>query len=652
MASNPFFELYVGDRLSSEEYVTIFSPFLVESAEPLFVPGNIVVTGVQGSGKSMLLSLLRPDIRLSYAKGNMEFPVAKRMRNFIGAGINLAHSNAIDFGYRRFEGEESEVALLFGDFVNYSIALDLLSSVQKLSECAVSSDEIGIVFDKPRREALAGIIRKHDVWEGYLAKCQDLRDIEGRMRLRINSYRSFLHMNDQEFKQEIRETKTAIGDPISALVQSLVQSEIIKPQTNVFVHVDQYEELANITYGPNSAIDYRAVINRALAKRDRLVSYRIGTRGHAWHGHAKIFGVQAKLEEERDYKFIDLDEKLRRNENVRGWIFPPFAADVFARRLRYAELTESQDGAALLKHVFGDGLTQEQKAMRYAGKSPARAVRLDDNWPPSIKTDLLKLAESNPLSARLGEAWILQKGVVPNVLEEPWNEKGRQWWKKERIDLALLQIAGRCAQRPFWCGRTEVIDLSGGNILIFMSICQIIWDVWLQIGNGNPERKIRLQEIEPGVQAVGVLRASEYWLKKISQETGRSGERLRFVRGIADKFGMALLSSRKLSNPGHNGFSVADEDLDRSPDVKDFLEELSDYGNLLVLKHTTKEKDRRSRRKWYLNPILCPNFKLPYKRLKEPRYVTAAEVADWMREFGIKPQGDPEQLSFFAVNRQ
>ncbi|MCG2672789.1 hypothetical protein ACFPFP_38425 [Bradyrhizobium sp. GCM10023182] len=125
-------------------------------------------------------------------------------------------------------------------------------------------------------------------------------------------------------------------------------------------------------------------------------------------------------------------------------------------------------------------------------------------------------------------------------------------------------------------------------------------------------------------------------MKKISQETGRSAERLRFVRGIADKFGIALLSSRKLSNPGHNGFSVTDEDLDRSPDVKDFLEELSDYGNLLVLKHTTKEKDRRCRRKWYLNPILCPNFKLPYKRLKEPRYVSAAEVADWMRKSSRK----------------
>lgn len=647
MASNPFFELYVGDRLSSEEYVTIFSPFLVDFAEALFLPGNIVVTGVQGSGKSMLLSLLKPDIRLAYTEGSKDFPVAKRMRNFIGAGINLAHSNAIDFGYRKPVGDDAEMSLLFGDFVNYSITLDLLSSVRKLAKVEPTAAEIGIKFDHQHQRALAKAICRDDVWEGYLKGCADLIDIELKMRLRINSYRSFLHMNDQDFKQEIRETKTAIGDPISALVQCMIESEIIGERTNVFVHIDQYEELANITYGPDSTIDYRAVINRALAKRDRFVSYRIGTRGHAWHSHAKIFGVQAKLEEERDYKFIDLDEKLRRDENAKNWIFPKFAADVFARRLRYADLTKSNDGAALLNVVFGEGLTPEQKGLRYGGKNRSRAVRPHETWPPSVRADLKQLAENSPLSARLGEAWILQKGIIANVIEEPWNDRSHQWWKKERIDLALLQIAGRCAQRPFWCGRSEVIDLSGGNILIFMSICQIIWDMWLQIGSGDAE-KVELKEIEPDVQAVGILQASQYWLKKISQETGCSSERLRFVRGIADKFSVSLLSNQKLSNPGHNGFSVADEDLERAPDVRDFLEELTDYGNLLMLRHTTKEKDRRSRRKWYLNPILCPQFKLPYKRLKEPRYVSAAEVADWMMQAGIRPKAGPEQLSFFV----
>src|SRR3569832_777550 len=104
-SANPFFELYVGERISSVEFETIFSDALVRHAESLFLPGNVVVTGVQGSGKSMLLSLLRPEIRLQYAKSGARFPVGEDLLDFLGCGVNLAHSNAIDFGNRTIPGE-------------------------------------------------------------------------------------------------------------------------------------------------------------------------------------------------------------------------------------------------------------------------------------------------------------------------------------------------------------------------------------------------------------------------------------------------------------------------------------------------------------------------------------------------------------------
>ena len=81
MSINPFFELYVGERLSSRQFVDIFSPFLVAHAELLFLPGNVVVKGVQGSGKSMLLSLLKSEVRIEYEQAGMEFPVPKKLRN-------------------------------------------------------------------------------------------------------------------------------------------------------------------------------------------------------------------------------------------------------------------------------------------------------------------------------------------------------------------------------------------------------------------------------------------------------------------------------------------------------------------------------------------------------------------------------------------
>src|SRR5207253_7909200 len=94
--------------------------------------------------------------------------------------------------------------------------------------------------------------------------------------------------------------------------------KIIKDTYHVFVRIDQHEELFRLEgllkdFGPK----YRAVINKALGLRNPNVSYRIGTRGYAWGENLEFFGSTARLERERNYKLIDLDEMLRRRENSR-----------------------------------------------------------------------------------------------------------------------------------------------------------------------------------------------------------------------------------------------------------------------------------------------------------------------------------------------
>ncbi len=82
----------------------------------------------------MLLGLLKPEVRLAYQKANQEFPIPRKNRQFISAGINLRTSGVIDFGALVHEDREAEfdqkLALLFGDFINYWIADDLLQSIQ------------------------------------------------------------------------------------------------------------------------------------------------------------------------------------------------------------------------------------------------------------------------------------------------------------------------------------------------------------------------------------------------------------------------------------------------------------------------------------------------------------------------------------------
>lgn len=646
MQVNPFFELYVGDRLSSGEFVNIFSPFLVRHADALFLPGNIVVKGVQGSGKSMLLSLLKPEVRLEYVRAGAEFPVRAPLSRFIGAGINLAHSNGIDFGYRSISEDPNETALFFGDFVNCVVLIDLLKSITTLAAAPGSGiSELRIKWSEQSKRTFAEALSSADTLQGVLRGCDTVEEIEHQLRDRVNRYRRFLHMNDKELDGRIRESKTDIGTPMSVAATLLKDTGVIDRDVTVFIHIDQYEELANISSNELYSPDYRRVINRALARRDPSISYRIGTRGHAWRDHGLILGAEAKLEEERDYKFVDLDSMLRRNENRSTWVFPSFVEDVFVRRLRHVGFAPNEaQGRQLLDTLFGGGMSPGDKARKYGGRNKRRCVKIEDGWPEAFKVGLYALAEEDPLSARLLEAWALQRtsrnvkgkksplAPVPSMgMLEEMREK--PWWNKERIDLALMQIAGRCQQRPLWSGHTEIIELSGGNILTFLSICQFIWDTYNKVGSG--EDSIELEEIDTETQAIGVFKASGYWLKKIGQETGRSGDRARLAREIGAVLSRELYADRQMSYPGHNGFSIADDELDRYPHVKSLLEEMSDYGTLVAWPHTTKEKDRRSRHKFYLNPVFCPQFKIHYQRSKEPLYIHPAQVEEWMDQAGL-----------------
>ena len=88
-AVNPFRELYVGESVGSNEFVKLFSPLLVTHSLALFQPGNVVLKGFTGAGKSMLLNLLLPETRLAYEKVGQKFPIPREFNRFIGAGINL-----------------------------------------------------------------------------------------------------------------------------------------------------------------------------------------------------------------------------------------------------------------------------------------------------------------------------------------------------------------------------------------------------------------------------------------------------------------------------------------------------------------------------------------------------------------------------------
>lgn len=660
---NPFHELYVTEMVSPQEFVVLFSPFLVKYAQLLFKQGNLVLLGSQGSGKSMLLSLLKPEIRTAYFANGESFPVPQPLQGFLGAGININRSGAINIGQRPVSSDENQdkrlFPLYFADFLNYFIARDILNSIYLVKE---KPDAFQGMVSFEKADEFARSLAGESCWFGYLDSIRTFKELVNRLDERINLYRKYHQFNLDELPEEMNASKTAIGEPISRTAYCLRESGLLSVGVQLLIRIDELNilhEADELRGGLGE--EYRRVINKALASRDPLVSYKIGSRTYVWKNNLMVFGTKTSLEMERDYKVLDLDHQLRREEDAKTWIFPAFAEDVFARRLKHSHF-ETKNLKSAFRCLMGPGFPPKTAANFYAQESDARkALQIKEQW-PKIWTDFLeRLYDQDRLSAILATAWIQQQGgrgenrlcSAPPKDNPPWE---KVYWKKERIRQSLLQLAGHCGQRLKWCGHKDILALSGGNILVFVSLCQHIWESFLQSERGKPEQEqtdLQSGKIDESVQAAGIQAASAYWYAKIP-ERPKGNDRQRFIDILGKLFQKRLYGDKAMSYPGHNGFSLPKEELEeRTPGPSTsairFLNEAVLHSDLYEIPHTTKEKGREQRTKYYLHPIFSPYFKIPESHVKEPIYIHIRDILNWMREAEVTldSQGGEQQLPLF-----
>lgn len=625
---NPFNTLYVTENLNPDEFILTFSPLLISDTLPLFQEGNSVLTGTQGCGKSMLLALLKPEVRIAYHSARLEFPISN-VPFFLGAGINLTRSGAIYFGERMIEpghsdSEQRHVGY-FGDFLNYWIALDIIDSVIKFQESEVGA-RVGVDFSEENQRLFAHEISRKGCWFGYLDGLETVQAVREKIIHRITRYRGFFNFQTESLEPEIRATKTTPGEPISRVADAFRDTGIVPERCPFFIRIDQYEELWNLEASRGSSRfyrRYREVIHRMIGLRDPRISYKIGTRSYGWHEAPELASSAGAIEEMRNYKKIDIDLILRRSENGPS-TFNRFAEDVFRRRMsgQFAEIPRKN----VLARVFGSKISPQDKAKKYAKTNGF--LRIPDGAPKQVIETLFSLAKSDPLSAKLGEAWVRQQlernGTdFPKADYLPWESK--KWWFKERVSMALLHIAAMQRQRLIWSGSVEILALSGGNILVFLNICQYIWSSWLR-GEARDPSDERLPEISNVyIQDSGILMVSQFWYKKIAS-TPRGNSLQRFVEVLCKELRNRLLNDKRMSYPGENGFSLSNIELEEDAALDEFLKQAVGFGVLFDRPHTPKIKSLGMRRKYYPNPILCPYFQLPAAHTKEPWYVKPADI--------------------------
>ena len=158
-----------------------------------------------------------------------------------------------------------------------------------------------------------------------------------------------------------------------------------------------------------------------------------------------------------------------------------------------------------------------------------------------------------------------------------------------------------------------------------MSLCRAIWAAWLRGTSDDELRTIHLPRIDRGAQIIGIYEASRAWCDKLKE--GADGEnRTKFITALGSWFSQRIRHDKALSNPGHNGISLLQSEFEEHNFITDLIRNCRDNGDLIESIHTTKNPDAKPRIKWYLNPLLCPCFRIPHIRTKEPIYSTTGEL--------------------------
>jgi hypothetical protein len=690
--TNPFSEAYVTHTVSETNFVKFFSPVLVIPAVAMFQPGNVVVKGTQGSGKSMLLRLLEPEIRHAYFEVDPEeryddtsYPIPRELRNFISSRVDLNKSGLLDIvntlPASPTPADLRDLVLSFADFFNYWLLRGLLQHLDYLKE---NPDAFEDLVDLDNCNAFAQALAGQDCWFGNLSEVNDWDSLKEAVRSRVIAYRAWANGN-AVLPEQVRQSRTSIGEPLSRAAEQLKRTSVIKADTNVFLTIDQIEALW-MAGGAKAELgkQLRREIHEVLGKRDERVSYRIGARRHDWgKGGNLAMRDGRELEEGRDFLSVEIDEILQRGENPAKWMFKRLAKDVFRRRVRttFNGTTKNLDNIERTDFFFGPSPSSQELVegiIKTPDPSGDKLLKLDGNWPQPWREAISKcynreldgIPQSpsenypvDPLNALLLVAWGLQtgggnkKGEVarrckerpPETSEEqPWN-KPKQYWRKERYPLAVMQLVSRHQQGMVWWGEAKVFSLCGSNILRFITICRETWDYWQRLSEGVLLESSTVKPVvAPHIQARAINSASQKIYEALKRQPGQpAGDvRIRFLDAIVSWLRSSLLEDKAMSYPGRNGFSLRVRELEKHRELREIIEEAVGWGDLYEREHTSKSKVERSRdprKKYYINPALSPVYQLPESHTKEPFYTSPEKIIELAKKADVFPKKEQEK---------
>ncbi|HJX84923.1 MAG TPA: hypothetical protein VJ723_11310, partial [Candidatus Angelobacter sp.] len=210
--NNPFHELLVTELIEDPTlYARMFSQeILVGETLELFQPINVVVSGPQGSGKTMLLNLVRLEVLAEFIRKHGKPPgEMEHLQPYFGIFINLVISDFHAFGRRSVAKARGSTDLALdcasaADFFNTILFVEFLTSLKFLAEPRNAKVRRWLGLSKTKIDSkLAVEIAMLECWNGYYESCKTFGDLISKANGRIKIWRDFLNTNIDDIPDDV-----------------------------------------------------------------------------------------------------------------------------------------------------------------------------------------------------------------------------------------------------------------------------------------------------------------------------------------------------------------------------------------------------------------------------------------------------------------
>lgn len=596
---NPFVGCTARDMKYDEIRQYWCSPFELyhlNESELLLSRTPIVIEGIRGSGKTMILKYLSYSIQKEYVEGNT---IEEKYSFF------TKRSFGIYFRYK-------------DDFCN--LFTQLVCSTVEREKLFRNYFELFIV-----RELLEDI---RDLYRNSSA-VEMLETIEKVLEIPVNSFNDAL----EEINKRIIKLDDAINesdieqDWYEKIASSLHNSNLLKNlikaiSMNVYgwhdtlfvILLDEYENLGVL----------QTIVNTLIKQVDDTINltYRIGVRPAGMDKNNSTYVGDERLQVDRDYI-------LRRLEYNDFSDYKRFAMEISNRRLENID-TYKQKGLTDISKLLGKRENFDWEAANIArGNKQFNQLFKKYPFPASEQERIIKLLSCNEKLLEMYNILLVYRGEMYTEVADTFNKyvecrknkelkkaKGKihtydlGYGDKYRLTLLYLLLSLYGEKKLYYSFNT-FLYLSSGSINDFISLCR---NTFKLVDNDILEELSAGNTIPANLQTYGAIDTAEDQRRKVTQGSRHGNELYSFIDnmgGIFEEYHRDI----EAKYPETNQFAFSDENQIRNDkELNEYLIELINSGAIIKKSNRQLKSPGKTRGNIYkLNRIFAPIYQFSYR---------------------------------------